>query len=66
MLLIFAARRQHIRDVIESGSLDAGRIILCDRFTDATFAYQGGGRGVDEKLIAHGCRISSRARSGRT
>ena len=48
MLLIFAARRQHIRDVIEP-ALDAGRIILCDRFTDATFAYQGGGRGVDEK-----------------
>ena len=44
MLLVFAARRQHIRDVIQP-SLDAGRIILCDRFTDATFAYQGGGRG---------------------
>ena len=42
MLLIFAARRQHIRDVIEP-ALDAGKIILCDRFTDATFAYQGGG-----------------------
>ena len=50
MLLVFAARRQHIQDVINP-SLDAGRIILCDRFTDATFAYQGGGRGVDEKLI---------------
>ena len=51
MLLVFAARRLHIRDVIEP-SLDAGKIVLCDRFTDATFAYQGGGRGVDEKLIA--------------
>ena len=51
MLLLFAARRQHIRDVIEP-SLDAGRIVLCDRFTDATFAYQGGGRGVNEQLIA--------------
>ncbi len=51
MLLVFAARRQHIQDVIQP-SLDAGRIILCDRFTDATFAYQGGGRGVDEQLIA--------------
>ena len=50
MLLVFAARRQHIQDVINP-SLDAGRIIVCDRFTDATFAYQGGGRGVDEKLI---------------
>ncbi len=51
MLLVFAARRQHIQDVIQP-SLEAGRIILCDRFTDATFAYQGGGRGVDEQLIS--------------
>jgi len=51
MLLVFAARRLHLRDVIEP-SLKAGKIVLCDRFTDATFAYQGGGRGVDEKLIA--------------
>ena len=51
MLLVFAARRLHIRDVIEP-SLKAGKIVLCDRFTDATFAYQGGGRGIDEKLIA--------------
>lgn len=51
MLLVFAARRQHIQDVIQP-SLDTGRIILCDRFTDATFAYQGGGRGVDEQLIS--------------
>ena len=51
MLLVFAARRQHIKDVIRP-SLEAGRIILCDRFTDATFAYQGGGRGVDEELIS--------------
>ena len=50
LLLVFAARRIHIRDVIEP-SLRAGKIILCDRFTDATFAYQGGGRGVDDKLI---------------
>lgn len=50
MLLVFAARRLHVRKVIEP-SLEAGKIILCDRFTDATFAYQGGGRGVDEKLI---------------
>ena len=50
LLLVFAARRIHIRDVIEP-SLEAGKIILCDRFTDATFAYQGGGRGVDEELI---------------
>ena len=51
MLLVFAARRQHIQDIIRP-ALDAGKIILCDRFTDATFAYQGGGRGVDEQLIS--------------
>ena len=51
MLLVFAARRLHLRDVIEP-SLKAGKIVLCDRFTDATFAYQGGGRGIDEELIA--------------
>ncbi len=51
MLLVFAARRQHIQDVILP-SLDAGMIVLCDRFTDATFAYQGGGRGVDEQLVS--------------
>lgn len=51
MLLVFAARRMHLREVIEP-SLSAGKIIVCDRFTDATFAYQGGGRGVDEQLIS--------------
>ena len=50
MLLVFAARRVHLREVIEP-ALNAGKIVLCDRFTDATFAYQGGGRNVDERLI---------------
>jgi dTMP kinase len=50
-LLVFAARAQHIEAVIEP-ALSAGRWVLCDRFTDATFAYQGGGRGVDESEIA--------------
>lgn len=50
LLLIFAARAQHIAEVIEP-ALAAGRWVLCDRFTDATFAYQGGGRGVDTHLI---------------
>ena len=50
MLLVFAARRVHLREVIEP-SLNAGKIVLCDRFTDATFAYQGGGRAVDDRLI---------------
>ena len=49
-LLMFAARAQHVRTVIEP-ALDAGRWVLCDRFTDATFAYQGGGRGVSAKTI---------------
>ena len=45
-LLIFAARRDHLRNVIEP-ALARGDVVLCDRFTDATFAYQGGGRGFD-------------------
>jgi dTMP kinase len=50
-LLVFAARAEHIEAVVEP-ALNAGRWVLCDRFTDATFAYQGGGRGVAEADIA--------------
>lgn len=50
LLLIFAARAQHIAAVIEP-ALAAGRWVLCDRFTDATYAYQGGGRGIDAGTI---------------
>lgn len=50
LLLIFAARAQHIAQVIEP-ALAAGRWVLCDRFTDATYAYQGGGRGLPVALI---------------
>lgn len=46
VLLAFAARRDHLRLVIEP-ALVRGAVVLCDRFTDATFAYQGAGRGVD-------------------
>jgi dTMP kinase len=50
-LLVFAARRDHLETVIEP-ALAAGTTVLCDRFTDATFAYQGGGRGFDRAVLA--------------
>ena len=50
-LLIFAARRDHLRTVIEP-ALARGATVLCDRFTDATFAYQGGGRGFSLAMLA--------------
>ena len=49
-LLVFAARRDHIAQVI-APALARGGTVLCDRFTDATFAYQGGGRGFDLTLL---------------
>ena len=49
-LLVFAARRDHLQQVIEP-ALARGDVVLCDRFTDATFAYQGGGRGFDWQLL---------------
>jgi dTMP kinase len=50
LLLMFAARAQHIDNVIEP-ALRAGKWVLCDRFTDATYAYQCGGRGVSTSLV---------------
>ncbi|MCK6424924.1 MAG: dTMP kinase [Burkholderiaceae bacterium] len=50
-LLVFAARRDHLRQVIEP-ALARGAVVLCERFTDATFAYQGAGRGFDRAVLA--------------
>ena len=50
-LLVFAARRDHLQQVIEP-ALARGEVVLCDRFTDATFAYQGGGRGFDLEMLS--------------
>lgn len=50
-LLMFAARRDHLLQVIEP-ALARGEVVLCDRFTDATFAYQGAGRGFDLHVLA--------------
>jgi dTMP kinase len=50
-LLMFAARRDHLLQVIEP-ALARGDVVLCDRFTDATFAYQGHGRGFDLEVLA--------------
>lgn len=49
-LLVFAARCDHVTQVI-APALARGEIVLCDRFTDATFAYQGGGRGFDLQVL---------------
>lgn len=51
LLMMFAARAQHIEEVIEP-ALTAGKWVLCDRFTDATYAYQCGGRGLDPEVVA--------------
>jgi len=49
--LVFAARAEHLARVIRP-ALARGNWVLCDRFTDATYAYQGGGRGIDTAIIA--------------
>ena len=60
-LLVFAARRDHLAQCIVP-ALARGAVVLCDRFTDATFAYQGAGRGFDLDVLA---RLESWVQEGR-
>ena len=50
-LLVFAARRDHLLQVIEP-ALRRGDVVICDRFTDSSFAYQGGGQGLDMAILS--------------
>lgn len=60
LLLYAAARAQHVAEVVQP-ALQAGRTVICDRFTDATIAYQGYGRGLDLATIA---RLNAEASGG--
>lgn len=51
LLLMFAARAQHVKEFIRP-NLQAGRWVICDRFTDSSYAYQGGGRQISREIIA--------------
>ncbi len=62
LMLVFAARRQHLVEVIEPALL-AGAWVLCDRFTDSTWAYQGGGRGVAPDQIEEADRLVTGGRT---
>lgn len=56
LLLFLAARAQHIEEIIKP-ALSAGKIVLCDRFSDSTIAYQGAARGLDSKYVRKLCRL---------
>ena len=62
LMLVFASRRQHLIEVIEP-AVAAGAVVLCDRFTDSTYAYQGGGRGVPPERIAEADRLATGGRA---
>ena len=64
-LLMFAARRDHLTQVIVP-ALARGEVVLCDRFTDATFAYQGGGRGFDTEVLSTLERWAQAGRGGQS
>ena len=57
-LMVFASRRQHLIEVIEP-ALESGSHVLCDRFTDSTFAYQGYGRGVSLETLRQADRLAT-------
>ncbi len=57
MILYAASRAQHVAEIIEP-AIESGKIVICDRYVDSSYAYQGGGRGVDLKSIADVNRIA--------
>jgi dTMP kinase len=57
MLLFLAARAQHIQEVI-APALDAGKVVICDRFNDSTIAYQGAARGLGVEMVSEMCRFA--------
>ncbi len=57
MILYAASRAQHVAEVIDP-AIDSGKIVICDRYVDSSYAYQGGGRGMDLKVIADVNRIA--------
>lgn len=59
LFLIAACRAQHVQEVI-GPALELGEVVLCDRFTEATLAYQGYGRGLDLDVVGQVCRLASR------
>ncbi len=61
LLVVFASRRQHLLELVDP-ALRAGQHVLCDRFTDSTFAYQGRGRGVDWDLIRQVDQLATESR----